>query len=141
MKITKEVIQLLTGYQTAGISDDDFDTLAKIALARLQGMLCNPELSLDALPEVLAPVLADLFVWTATNNPQSEGIQSETAENYSYTRSSEDEANYLVRLRNKYGDILNGEQNKCEAKDGEMLNARHNPLWTPDFYQESELLG
>lgn len=141
MKITKEVIQLLTGYQTAGISDDDFDTLAKIALARLQGMLCNPELSLDALPEVLAPVLADLFVWTATNNPQSEGIQSETAENYSYTRSSEDEANYLVRLRNKYGDILNGEQNKCEGKDGEMLNARHNPLWTPDFYQESELLG
>lgn len=141
MKITKEVIQLLTGYQTAGISDDDFNTLAKIALARLQGMLCNPELSLEALPEVLAPVLADLFVWTATNNPQSEGIQSETAENYSYTRSSEDEANYLVRLRNKYGDILNGEQNKCEAKDGEMLNARHNPLWTPDFYQESELLG
>lgn len=141
MKITKEVIQLLTGYQIAGMSDDDFDTLAQIALARLQGMLCNPELSLDNLPAELAPVLADLFVWTATNNPQGEGIQSETAENYSYTRSSEDEANYLVRLRNKYGDILNGEQNKCEAKDGKLLNARHNPLWTPDFYQESELLG
>lgn len=138
MKITKEVIQLLTGYQTAGMSDDDFDTLAKIALARLQGLLCNPDLSLEDLPEVLAPVIADLFVWTATNNPQGEGIQSETAENYSYTRSSEDEANYLVRLRNKYADILNGEQNKCEAKDGKLLNARHNPLWTSDYYQETE---
>lgn len=138
MNITKGVIQLLTGYQTAGMSDDDFDALAKIALARLQGVLCNPDLSLEDLPEVLAPVIADLFVWTATNNPQGEGIQSETAENYSYTRSTEDEANYLVRLRNKYADILNGEQNKCEGKDGELLNARHNPLWTQDYYQETE---
>ena len=138
MEVTKELITLVTGYEATSLSDEDFQTLAQIALARLQGLLCNPDLSLDNLPIALLPLFADLFVWTATNNPQGEGIQSETAENYSYTRNSEDEANYLVRLRNKYADILNGEQNKCEGKDGELLNARHNPLWTPDYYQETE---
>lgn len=137
MQITKDVIKLLTSYDASNLSKTDFTTLANIALSRLQGMLCSPELTLDSLPTELAPVLADLFVWTATNNPQSEGVQSETAENYSYTKSSETEANYLVRLRAKYADILNGTANKCQYKDGDIVSGGHNPLWTPDYYRDN----
>lgn len=137
MQITKDVIKLLTGYDASNLSEADFTTLANIALARLQELLCNPDLTLENLSAELAPVLADLLVWTATNNPQSDGIQSETAENYSYSRSSEAEANYLARLRDKYGDILNGKNNKCDYKDGDIENGAHNPLWTPDYYRES----
>lgn len=137
MQITKDAIKLLTSYDASNLSEADFATLANIALSRLQGMLCSPELTLDDLPAELAPVLADLFVWTATNNPQSDGIESETAENYSYTKSSDAEANYLVRLRAKYADILNGANNKCAYKDGDIVSGGHNPLWTPDYYREN----
>lgn len=137
MQITKEAIKLLTSYDASNLSEADFTTLANIALSRLQGMLCSPELTLDSLPAELAPVLADLFVWTATNNPQSDGIESETAENYSYSKSSDGEANYLVRLRAKYADILNGASNKCAYKDGDIVSGSHNPLWTPDYYREN----
>lgn len=137
MQITKDAIKLLTSYDASNLSEGDFATLANIALSRLQGMLCSPELTLDDLPAELAPVLADLFVWTATNNPQGDGIESETAENYSYTKSSDGEANYLVRLRAKYADILNGEANKCAYKDGDIVSGSQNPLWTPDYYREN----
>ena len=137
MQVTRDVIKLLTGYDASALTEADFTTLAGIALSRLQGMLCSPELTLDNLPAELAPVLADLFVWTATNNPQSDGIQSETAENYSYSKSSDAEANYLVRLRAKYADILNGTANKCQYKDGDIVSGQHNPLWTPDYYREN----
>ena len=137
MQITKDAIKLLTSYDASNLSEADFTTLANIALSRLQGMLCSPELTLDDLPAELAPVLADLFVWTATNNPQSDGIESETAENYSYSKSSDAEANYLVRLRVKYADILNGANNKCAYKDGDIVSGGHNPLWTPDYYREN----
>ena len=138
MEVTKELITLVTGYEATSLSDEDFQTLAQIALARLQGLLCNPDLSLDNLPIALLPLFADLFVWTATNNPQGEGIQSETAENYSYTRSSEDEANYLVRLRDKYADVIDA-YSKCEGKDGIIENATANPLWTSDYYREQDV--
>lgn len=137
MQITKDAIRLLTSYDASNLSEADFATLANIALSRLQGMLCSPDLTLENLPAELAPVLADLFVWTATNNPQSEGVQSETAENYSYSKSSDAEANYLVRLRAKYADILNGTANKCQYKDGDIVSGGHNPLWTPDYYREN----
>lgn len=137
MQITKDAIKLLTSYDASNLSDADFTTLANIALSRLQGMLCSPELTLESLPAELAPVLADLFVWTATNNPQSDGVESETAENYSYSKSSDAEANYLVRLRAKYADILNGASNKCAYKDGDIVSGGHNPLWTPDYYREN----
>ena len=138
MEVTKSVIQLLTGYDATSLSDEDFQTLAQIALARLQGLLCDPALSLDNLPTALLPLFGDLFVWTTTNNPQSSGVQSETAENYSYTLKSDEEANDLIRLRNKYGDLIN-QFSKCEGKDGIIENATANPLWTPDYYWEQEV--
>lgn len=138
MEVTKQVIQLLTGYDTTSLSDGDFQTLAQIALARLQGLLCDPDLSLDNLPIALLPLFGDLFVWTTTNNPQSSGVQSETAENYSYTLKSDEEANDLIRLRNKYGDLIN-QFSKCEGKDGIIDNATANPLWTPDYYWEQDV--
>ena len=138
MEVTKQVIQLLTGYDATSLSDEDFQTLAQIALARLQGLLCDPDLSLDNLPIALQPLFGDLFVWTTTNNPQSSGVQSETAENYSYTLKSDEEANDLIRLRNKYGDLIN-QFSKCEGKDGVIENATANPLWTPDYYWEQDV--
>ena len=138
MEVTKQVIQLLTGYDATSLSDEDFQTLAQIALARLQGLLCDPALSLDNLPTALLPLFGDLFVWTTTNNPQSSGVQSETAENYSYTLKSDEEANDLIRLRNKYGDLIN-QFSKCEGKDGVIENATANPLWTPDYYWEQDV--
>lgn len=137
MEVTKSVIQLLTGYNATSLNDDDFATLLDIALARLKLLLCNDTLDASALPEALAPLLADLFVWTTTNNPQSSGVQSETAENYSYTLKSDEEANDLIRLRNKYGDLIN-QFSKCEGKDGIIENAKANPLWTPDYYWENQ---
>lgn len=138
MEVTKQVIQLVTGYDATSLSDEDFQTLAQIALARLQGLLCDPDLSLDNLPIALLPLFGDLFVWTTTNNPQSSGVQSETAENYSYTLKSDEEANDLIRLRNKYGDLIN-QFSKCEGKDGIIENATANPLWTPDYYWEQDV--
>lgn len=138
MEVTKELITLVTGYEATSLSDEDFQTLAQIALARLQGLLCDPDLSLDNLPIALLPLFGDLFVWTTTNNPQSSGVQSETAENYSYTLKSDEEANDLIRLRNKYGDLIN-QFSKCEGKDGIIENASANPLWTPDYYWEQDV--
>lgn len=138
MEVTKELITLVTGYEATSLSDEDFQTLAQIALARLQGLLCDPDLSLDNLPIALLPLFGDLFVWTTTNNPQSSGVQSETAENYSYTLKSDEEANDLIRLRNKYGDLIN-QFSKCEGKDGIIENATANPLWTPDYYWEQDV--
>lgn len=135
MEVTKELITLVTGYEATELSDEDFQTLLAIAISRLRILLCDPDLTVDALPVELVPVLGDLFVWTTTNNPQSDGIQSESAENYSYSKSSDGEANYLVRLRNKYGDLIN-EFSKCEDKNGAIENAHHNPLWPADYYWE-----
>lgn len=138
MEVTKELITLVTGYEATSLSDEDFQTLAQIALARLQGLLCDPDLSLDNLPIALLPLFGDLFVWTTTNNPQSSGVQSESAENYSYTLKSDEEANGLIRLRNKYGDLIN-QFSKCEGKDGIVENASANPLWTSDYYWEQDV--
>lgn len=139
MEVTKQVIQLVTNYDASALTDNDFQTLANIALARLQILLCDPDLTLENLPAGLLAPFGDLFVWTATNNPQDSGIKSETAENYSYSRSDTDaDANYLVRLRDKYGDIIE-DYSKCEGKDGIVENASANPLWTPDYYWEQDV--
>lgn len=138
MEVTKELITLVTGYEATSLSDEDFQTLAQIALARLQGLLCDPDLSLDNLPIALLPLFGDLFVWTATNNPQSDGVQSESAENYSYTLKSDAQANDLVKLRDKYADVIDT-YSKCEGKDGIIENAKANPLWTPDYYWEQDV--
>lgn len=138
MEVTKELITLVTGYEATNLSDEDFQTLAQIALARLQGLLCDPDLSLDDLPIALLPLFGDLFVWTTTNNPQSDGVQSESAENYSYTLKSDAQANDLVKLRDKYADLIDT-YSKCEGKDGIIENAKANPLWTPDYYWEQDV--
>lgn len=138
MEVTKELITLVTGYEATGLSDEDFQTLAQIALARLQGLLCDPDLSLDDLPIALLPLFGDLFVWTTTNNPQSSGVQSESAENYSYTLKSDAQANDLVKLRDKYADVIDA-YSKCEGKDGIIENASSNSLWTPDYYREQDV--
>lgn len=138
MEVTKELITLVTGYEATNLSDEDFQTLAQIALARLQGLLCDPDLSLDDLPIALLPLFGDLFVWTTTNNPQSDGVQSESAENYSYTLKSDAQANDLVKLRDKYADVIDA-YSKCEGKDGIIENATANPLWTPDYYWEQDV--
>lgn len=138
MEVTKELITLVTGYEATSLSDEDFQTLAQIALARLQGLLCDPDLSLDNLPIALLPLFGDLFVWTTTNNPQSSGVQSESAENYSYTLKSDAQANDLVKLRDKYADVIDA-YSKCEGKDGIIDNASANPLWTPDYYREQDV--
>lgn len=138
MEVTKELITLVTGYEATNLSDEDFQTLAQIALARLQGLLCDPDLSLDDLPIALLPLFGDLFVWTTTNNPQSDGVQSESAENYSYTLKSDAQANDLVKLRDKYADLIDT-YSKCEGKDGIIENAKANPLWTPDYYREQDV--
>lgn len=138
MEVTKSVIQLLTGYDTTSLSDDDFATLLDIALARLKLLLCDDTLDASALPEALAPLLADLFVWTTTNNPQSDGVQSESAENYSYSLKSDTQANDLVKLRDKYSDVIDA-YSKCEGKDGIIENATANPLWTSDYYWEQDV--
>lgn len=138
MEVTKELITLVTGYEATSLSDEDFQTLAQIALARLQGLLCDPDLSLDNLPIALLPLFGDLFVWTTTNNPQSSGVQSESAENYSYTLKSDAQANDLVKLRDKYADVIDA-YSKCEGKDGIIENAKANPLWTPDYYWEQDV--
>lgn len=138
MEVTKELITLVTGYEATNLSDEDFQTLAQIALARLQGLLCDPDLSLDDLPIALLPLFGDLFVWTTTNNPQSDGVQSESAENYSYTLKSDAQANDLVKLRDKYADLIDT-YSKCEGKDGIIENAKTNPLWTPDYYWEQDV--
>lgn len=138
MEVTKELITLVTGYEATNLSDEDFQTLAQIALARLQGLLCDPDLSLDDLPIALLPLFGDLFVWTTTNNPQSDGVQSESAENYSYTLKSDAQANDLVKLRDKYADVIDA-YSQCEGKDGIIENATANPLWTPDYYREQDV--
>lgn len=138
MEVTKELITLVTGYEATSLSDEDFQTLAQIALARLQGLLCDPDLSLDNLPIALLPLFGDLFVWTTTNNPQSSSVQSESAENYSYTLKSDAQANDLVKLRDKYADLIDA-YSKCEGKDGVIENASANPLWTPDYYWEQDV--
>ena len=137
MEVTKELITLVTGYETISLSDEDFQTLAQIALARLQGLLCDPDLSLDNLPIALLPLFGDLLRWTTLNNPKSSGVLSETGEIYSYTLKADEEANDLIRLRNKYGDLIN-QFSKCEGKDGVIENAKHNPLWTHDYYWENQ---
>lgn len=138
MEVTKELITLVTGYEATSLSDEDFQTLAQIALARLQGLLCDPDLSLDDLPIALLPLFGDLLVWTTTNNPQSSGVQSENAENYSYTLKSDAQANDLVKLRDKYADVIDT-YSKCEGKDGIIENAKANPLWTSDYYWEQDV--
>lgn len=138
MEVTKSVIQLLTGYDATSLNDDDFATLLDIALARLKLLLCDASLDASALPEALAPLLSDLFVWTTTNNPQSDGVQSESAENYSYTLKSDAQANDLVKLRDKYADVIDA-YSQCEGKDGIVENASANPLWTSDYYWEQDV--
>lgn len=138
MEVTKELITLVTGYDATGLSDEDFQTLLDIAISRLRIMLCDPDLTADAFPVGLLSVLGDLFVWTTTNNPQSDGVQSESAENYSYTLKSDAQANDLVKLRDKYADLIDA-YSQCEGKDGIIENASANPLWTPDYYWEQDV--
>lgn len=136
VEVSKHNVQLFSNYDFADISDEDWTTLVNVALERLKSLLCDQSLTADALPVALLPLMADLLTWSQVDNPADYGIQSETKENYSYSRmSGEQTANLLVRLRDKYGDVIET-FSKCDAKDGLVENARHNPLWTPDFYLE-----
>ena len=138
VQVTKDNVQLFTSYDLSGISDSDWTTLVDVAIDRLKLLLCDDSLTADALPTALLPLLADLLTWMSTNNPADYGIQSETAENYSYSRmSNEATANLMVRLRDKYGDIIES-LSKCSDQQGAVVNAQHNPLWTADYYREIE---
>lgn len=137
--ITKDILQTLGVIDSAADYDDErYNVFISIALDRLKALLCDDSLTLDALPLPLVSLLTDLFSFISEHKPADADIQSETVENYSYTkRATASDANYLVRLRESYGDIIN-RYSKCEAKDGEISTATHNPLYTPDYYKERD---
>lgn len=118
------------------ITDDAFSLISEIALDRLQTLLCDDTLALDNLPAALIPLIVDLFTWIKDHNPSNTGVQSETTENYSYSMNAEATADYLMRLRSAYPDVI-AKYSKCED-EGMSKNASHNPLWTPDYYRERD---
>ena len=135
MVFTKDTLTLLSQYDSSALTDDQFALLVRIAISRLQALLCDSTIDASSLEEALAPLLADLVSDIANNNPANVDVQSETAENYSYSRRSGVSSNSLDRLQDKYADVIR-EFSKCENADGEIENATHNPLWTPDYYKE-----
>lgn len=135
MVFTKETLALLSQYDSSALTDDQFALLVRIAVSRLQVLLCDNTIDASSLEEALAPLLADLVSDIANNNPANVDVQSETAENYSYSRRSGVSSNSLDRLQDKYADVIR-EFSKCENKDGGIENATHNQLWTPDYYKE-----
>lgn len=117
------------------VSDDAFALISSIALERLQILLCDDSLALDNLPSALIPLIADLFTWQWKRNPGDSEVQSETTENYSYSLKSTTTANYLIRLREAYPEVI-AKYSKCENAGGTYENAEHLPEWTPDYYKE-----
>lgn len=138
IKLQASTIKTLAGYDVSqhGVETADLDTAISVAVSRAQILLCDETLTADALPEALAPMLADLTVWTLTNKPTAWGIEQETVENYSYTVDHQNEAvpNFTMRIREKYGDVIKA-FSKCPKPTTDT--AKFNPLWTPDFYREN----
>ena len=135
VEFTKSQLALFAGYDTSDLSDDDFATLTEVALSRLQVLLCDPALDSSALDSRLLPVLADLVAWTASNNAGDDGIQSETAENYSYSKDGTAPTSSIARLREKYADVIEA-LSKCDDLHGAVENPEYKPLWKPDYYKE-----
>ena len=135
MVFTKETLTLLSQYDSSAMTDNQFALLVRIAISRLQALLCDNTIDANGLEEALAPLLADLVSDIASNNPANVDVQSETAENYSYSRRSGVSSNSLDRLQDKYADVIS-KFSKCENKDGGIESASQNPLWTPDYYRE-----
>lgn len=138
VKVDGDSIKILSGYdwQEHGLSEAQLTMAISVALSRLQVWLCDDTLTADAMPDALAPALADLIVWGLTNKATAWGIDQETVENYSYTVDHQNKAvpNFLMRLREKYGDLYKV-YSKCQSATIE--NAKSNPLWTPDYYREN----
>lgn len=136
IKLQASTIKTLAGYDVSqhGVETADLDTAISVAVSRVQILLCDEALTADALPEALAPMLADLTVWTLTNKTTDGDVQSETVENYSYTKASGQPANAIARIREKYGDVIKA-FSKCPAPTTDT--AEFNPLWTPDYYREN----
>ena len=136
IKLQASTIKTLAGYDVSqhGVETADLDTAISVAVSRAQILLCDETLTADALPEALAPMLADLTVWTLTNKTTDGEVQSETVENYSYTKASGLPANAVARIREKYGDVIKA-FSKCPKPTTDT--AKFNPLWTPDFYREN----
>lgn len=136
VKLDESTVRTLAGYDISqhGIGTADLDTAISVAVSRAQILLCDETLTADALSEALAPMLADLVVWTLANKTTDGEVQSETVENYSYTKASDLPANAVARIRVKYGDVIKA-FSKCTKATTDT--AKFNPLWTPDFYRES----
>lgn len=136
IKLQASTIKTLAGYDVSqhGVETADLDTAISVAVSRAQILLCDETLTADALPEALAPMLADLTVWTLTNRTTDGEVQSETVENYSYTKASDLPANVVARIREKYGDVIRA-FSKCPKPTTDT--AKFNLLWTPDFYREN----
>ena len=136
IELQASTIKTLAGYDVSqhGVETADLDTAISVAVSRAQILLCDETLTADALPEALAPMLADLTVWTLTNKTTDGEVQSETVENYSYTKASDLPANAVARIREKYGDVIKA-FSKCPKPTTDT--AKFNPLWTPDFYREN----
>lgn len=136
IELQADTIKALAGYDISqhGVSSSDLDTAISVAVSRAQMLLCDETLTAGALPEALAPMLADLTVWTLTNKTTDGDVQSETVENYSYTKASGLPTNIMARVRDKYGDVIKV-FSKCQKPTADT--AKFNPLWTPDFYREN----
>lgn len=136
IELQASTIKTLAGYDVSqhDVSSSDLSTAISVAVSRAQILLCDETLTANALPEALAPMLADLTVWTLTNKTTDGDVQSETVENYSYTKTSGLPANVVARAREKYGDVIKA-FSKCPKATTDT--AKFNPLWTADFYREN----
>lgn len=106
------------------------------ALSRLNVMLCRDgkdAFTVDNLPTLLIDPLMDMLRLMEKHDPLDYGIQSENAENYSYTVNSDAYASIPTKIRAAYGDVL---QHFSLCDSGCITNATAAPLWTRDFYRD-----
>ena len=138
VNITRDNMQVYSQINASTYSGSviGFDESARVALSRLQLLLCDDSLTLDAMPEPLAPVIYALIAYMVKETPIDDAIQSEQVENYSYTRNTSRAASSIDRIRAAYGDIL-AAFSKCEGVGGEIQSAEHIPLYTPDYYRDT----
>lgn len=131
--ITADGLQLYTHVKAD--SSESFAAQASVMLSRLQALLCDNTLTLEAMPEPLALVLYTMIAWGLKETPIDDAVKSETAENYSYTLNDSRAVSTIDRIRARFGDIL-ASYSKCEGVGGEVKNAQHIPLYTPDYYRD-----
>lgn len=131
--ITADGLQLYTHIKAD--NNESFAAQASLMLSRLQALLCDNTLTLDAMPEPLALVLYTMIAWGLKETPIDDAVKSETAENYSYTLNDSRESSTIDRIRARFGDIL-ASYSKCEGVGGDIENAQHIPLYTPDYYRD-----